>query len=86
MDLIAFDTSTPNIPEMHAKADVKKKGDFESIWTSVDDTSGARGWAYTSVTSVVKSLQAWAPPHHVEVLPAHTPPFIGTDISSILYQ
>ncbi|KAJ7928581.1 armadillo-type protein [Mycena leptocephala] len=52
-DLIAFNDS-PFISD----PSVETPSDFESVWTSLDESSGARGWCDVSLEDVIKRLES----------------------------
>jgi AP-4 complex subunit epsilon-1 len=52
-DLIAFNDS-PFISDPSAET----PSDFESVWTSLDESSGARGWCDVSLEDVIKRLES----------------------------
>ncbi|KAJ7690631.1 armadillo-type protein [Mycena rosella] len=69
-DLIAFNDS-PFISD----PSVDNASEFESIWNSLDESSGARGWCDSSIEVVIKQLESVE--DTLQVIPVQESPFIG---------
>ncbi|TFK44520.1 armadillo-type protein [Crucibulum laeve] len=80
MDLITLDSPFISDPLGGDTEKSKKDGthapDFEKIWDSLADSSGARGWYSDSIDTMVRRLQG-LDRHRLQVISAGDPPFMG---------